>query len=87
MTPLRSPFAAALLAVLALTGGALAQTSDPDKPITMIVPFPPGGVADSAASDNTRTEAPWASFLIDIIEAPANGAGAGCRRDWLDASA
>ena len=27
----------------------LAQTSYPDKPITMIVPFPPGGVADTVA--------------------------------------
>ena len=30
-------------------GGAQAQTGWPDKPITMIVPFPPGGVADTVA--------------------------------------
>jgi tripartite-type tricarboxylate transporter receptor subunit TctC len=30
-------------------GTALAQGSWPDKPITMIVPFPPGGVADTVA--------------------------------------
>ncbi|HEX3141117.1 MAG TPA: tripartite tricarboxylate transporter substrate binding protein [Rhizobacter sp.] len=31
------------------TGSALAQGNWPDKPITMIVPFPPGGVADTVA--------------------------------------
>src|SRR3954464_5791253 len=36
-------FAAALLGVAT---AALAQDSYPSKPITMIVPFPPGGVAD-----------------------------------------
>ncbi len=41
--------AAALLAGIALAGSALAQASWPDKPITMIVPFPPGGVADTVA--------------------------------------
>lgn len=32
-----------------LAGGALAQGWPADKPITMIVPFPPGGVADTVA--------------------------------------
>ncbi len=36
-------------ALLALVGTANAQTPWPDKPITMIVPFPPGGVADTVA--------------------------------------
>ena len=40
--------------LITLTGilvaaGAMAQGSWPDKPITMIVPFPPGGVADTVA--------------------------------------
>ena len=40
----------ALLAAALLTAGAaLAQPGWPDKPITMIVPFPPGGVADTVA--------------------------------------
>jgi tripartite-type tricarboxylate transporter receptor subunit TctC len=35
--------------LVAAAGTALAQGSWPDKPITMIVPFPPGGVADTVA--------------------------------------
>ena len=35
--------------LLALAGAAAAQSNYPDKPITMIVPFPPGGVADTVA--------------------------------------
>jgi len=46
MTSFRFTFAAALLA---LAGAAAAQSAWPDKPITMIVPFPPGGVADTVA--------------------------------------
>ena len=33
----------------ALPTGVLAQAAWPDKPITMVVPFPPGGVADTVA--------------------------------------
>ena len=40
---------AAFLAAIAVAGTAGAQTTYPDKPITMIVPFPPGGVADTVA--------------------------------------
>ncbi|MEO5772057.1 MAG: tripartite tricarboxylate transporter substrate binding protein [Burkholderiaceae bacterium] len=40
----QSTFAAWLLA---FAGSAFAQFAYPDKPITMIVPFPPGGVADT----------------------------------------
>ncbi len=38
-----------LFAGCAVTSGALAQATWPDKPISMIVPFPPGGVADTVA--------------------------------------
>jgi tripartite-type tricarboxylate transporter receptor subunit TctC len=49
-TLLAALIAPALLAVCALGAtAAVAQSSYPDKPITMIVPFPPGGVADTVA--------------------------------------
>ena len=37
------------LTALLTASAALAQPNWPDKPITMIVPFPPGGVADTVA--------------------------------------
>ena len=40
---------ASTAATFALAGVAAAQSSYPDKAITMIVPFPPGGVADTVA--------------------------------------
>jgi tripartite-type tricarboxylate transporter receptor subunit TctC len=36
-------------ALLALAGAAAAQPNYPERPVTMIVPFPPGGVADTVA--------------------------------------
>ncbi|MES2959990.1 MAG: tripartite tricarboxylate transporter substrate binding protein [Pseudomonadota bacterium] len=47
MNKLCTTLVAALLASLGFAGAALAQAGYPDKPITMIVPFPPGGVADT----------------------------------------
>lgn len=41
-------FAAALVGALS-SAAAPAQSAWPDKPITMVVPFPPGGVADTVA--------------------------------------
>src|SRR5690349_10977892 len=38
--------AVSLLAPLIVAAPALAQDAYPNRPITMIVPFPPGGVAD-----------------------------------------
>ena len=41
--------AAWLAAAFFVVDAPRAQTSYPDKPVTMIVPFPPGGVADTVA--------------------------------------
>lgn len=60
-------------AFAALTGPAFAQGTWPDKPITMIVPFPPGGVADTVAR-------PVAEALSKELKQPVvieNRAGAG----------
>ena len=49
MTPILRRRAVLLAAAFLVVDASLAQTSYPDKPITMIVPFPPGGVADTVA--------------------------------------
>jgi len=63
----------AVAASLALANAAVAQSGYPDKPITMIVPFPPGGVADTVAR-------PVAEALGRELKQPVlveNRAGAG----------
>jgi tripartite-type tricarboxylate transporter receptor subunit TctC len=68
------PFITATVLALALLGAqAGAQDAYPSKPITLIVPFPPGGVADIVAR-------PAADALGRVLGAPVvieNKAGAG----------
>ena len=74
--------------LLALAGAAAAQSNYPDKPITMIVPFPPGGVADTVARPvaealarelgqtvivENRTGAGGATGIGAAARAPADG--------------
>ena len=49
MTRLRLTFPLLVLAVCALAGSAAAQEPYPSRPISLVVPFPPGGVADLTA--------------------------------------
>ena len=67
------PFALAALAAAATPHAIAQSTTYPDKPITMIVPFPPGGVADTVAR-------PVAEALARELKQPVvveNRAGAG----------
>ncbi|SDZ44759.1 Tripartite-type tricarboxylate transporter, receptor component TctC [Variovorax sp. YR634] len=72
---MRSFLVAGFVAMLSLLGPglAVAQGGYPDRPITMIVPFPPGGVADTVAR-------PVAEALSRELKQPVvieNRAGAG----------
>ena len=49
MAAITSQWVSALAITLTIAGNALAQPTYPDRPVTMIVPFPPGGVADTVA--------------------------------------
>jgi tripartite-type tricarboxylate transporter receptor subunit TctC len=72
----RTPFlalAVGLFASLVSATASMAQSTYPDKTITMIVPFPPGGVADTVAR-------PVAEALARELKQPVvveNRAGAG----------
>src|SRR5947208_7921857 len=66
-------FGTVVIAAFAISTSAIAQAPYPDKPITMIVPFPPGGVADTVAR-------PVAEALSRELKQPIlveNRAGAG----------
>ena len=55
----RSTFVAAVVAAVLLPFASLAQTDWPNKPITFIVPYPPGGLNDAVArvfADRMTTE-------------------------------
>ena len=69
----RALFTAVVLALTLLGAEASAQEAYPSKPITLVVPFPPGGVADIVAR-------PAADALGRVLGAPVvieNKAGAG----------
>jgi len=67
------PALAVLLAALALAAPALAQEAYPAKPIALVVPFPPGGVADIVA----RPAADAMGRYLNVPVVIENKAGAG----------
>ena len=64
---------AGALAALSLASPALAQEVYPSRPISMVVPFPPGGVADIVA----RPIAEAMSRVLNVPVVVENKAGAG----------
>jgi tripartite-type tricarboxylate transporter receptor subunit TctC len=58
-----SRIAAAVLAVLVLAAGVAAQDTFPSRPITLVAPFPPGGVADLTAR-------PVAAAMEKVLKSP-----------------
>ncbi len=78
--PRRQLIAAATLAVLAGLGApALAQTAWPAKPVTIVVPFPPGGGTDAFARPlfATMTKNTGKQFIIDNKGGAGGTLGAG----------
>jgi len=72
-TNMKPVLLAALVAVLAASVGALAQAAYPERPVRIIVPFPPGGPADALARivGDKLAQSLGKSFIVE------NKAGAG----------
>ena len=78
--PLSAAFAAAVLCAAAALP-ALAQSDYPNKPVTMIVPFPPGGVADITA--RPLAEAMGRTLKQPIVVENKAGAGGGVGMQYV----
>ena len=70
-------FAAALLAALAMSAAASAQDAYPSKPIQMIVPFPPGGVADISARPAAHVLSRILKQSVLVVNKPGAGGSVG----------
>ena len=78
MSPLkRSVTLAATLAVALVMGVASAQDVYPSKPITLIVPFPPGGVADIVGRPFAEALSRELKTPVIIENKPGAGGGIG----------
>jgi tripartite-type tricarboxylate transporter receptor subunit TctC len=71
---LRTCFALALAAVAAIAG---AQDNYPNKPIQMVVPFPPGGVADITGRPTAQIMSKMLKQPIVIVNKPGAGGAIG----------
>ena len=78
MSPLkRSVTLAATFAIALVTGVASAQDVYPSKPITLIVPFPPGGVADIVGRPFAEALSRELKTPVIIENKPGAGGGIG----------
>jgi tripartite-type tricarboxylate transporter receptor subunit TctC len=74
----QAPLAALCALLLGLAGAAAsAQSTWPDKPVTMIVPFPPGGVADTVARPVADALSRELKQPVVIENKPGSGGGLG----------
>ena len=80
---IRSPLAALAAAILCVVAAlpAIAQSDYPNKPVTMIVPFPPGGVADITA--RPLAEAMGRALKQPIVVENKAGAGGGVGMQYV----
>ncbi len=80
---IRSPFAALAAAILCGVASlpAVAQSDYPNKPVTMIVPFPPGGVADITA--RPLAEAMGRALKQPMVVENKAGAGGGVGMQYV----
>ena len=77
----RRTFALAMLGAALAPAGALAQSEYPDRPITMVVPFPPGGVADITARP---VAVAMSAFLKQpVVVENKSGAGGGVGMQYV----
>ena len=80
---IRSPLAALAAAILCVVAAlpAIAQSDYPNKPVTMIVPFPPGGVADITA--RPLAEAMGRALKQPMVVENKAGAGGGVGMQYV----
>ena len=73
----RRSFALAALAAVLLPAAAVAQTAYPERTITMIVPFPPGGVADITARPVAAAMTNYLKQTVVVENKAGAGGGVG----------
>jgi tripartite-type tricarboxylate transporter receptor subunit TctC len=78
---IRTLFAALVAAAALVAGPALAQADYPNHPVTMVVPFPPGGVADITA--RPLAEAMGRMLKQTVVVENKAGAGGGVGMQYV----
>src|SRR5436190_20099788 len=72
-----NPAAAACLAAPSRAARASSQETYPSRPITLVVPFPPGGVADIVARPTGEALSQQLGVPVIIENKPGAGGGIG----------